>query len=394
MKYQFPIISSIDQIREAIADKPEFIEAVRDDLIIFNYLVSMPDSFPPVNVAGGSKRMREERTRKNALLRECRGLVFSSEGELLSRRFHKFFNLGERPETAIDVDAHNFIMLQKLDGSMITPIPLNGGKKIRWGTKMGLTDVGLAAEAYVAQHPQYEVFAKAAYEAGVTPIFEFIAPSNRIVVPYSETKLVLLAMRNNLYGNYFPYYEVRANALHHNIPYVEKYDGELKDISKQENIEGAVIVFEDGHRVKVKCEWYVNLHKTKDAMRFEKDVLKLVLNNQIDDLLPFLDDNDRKRVVKYSSGVNEAIEFAMDQIISIHEMIACNGISRKDFAIKHKNMYEPLFVNIVFSTWDTWQEDVIGIQYQIVDYMMKQTSSQSAIDGLHSVLPFEKWSLE
>lgn len=61
-----------------------------------------------------------------AIRRELRGLIFSAaDGTVISRRFHKFFNIGELPETQpekVDMSIP-FVVLEKLDGSMIGTSP-------------------------------------------------------------------------------------------------------------------------------------------------------------------------------------------------------------------------------------------------------------------------------
>jgi RNA ligase len=50
--------------------------------------------------------------------RECRGLIFSDKGNILSRRFHKFFNVNELEEThesLIDINRPH-ILTEKMDG--------------------------------------------------------------------------------------------------------------------------------------------------------------------------------------------------------------------------------------------------------------------------------------
>jgi hypothetical protein len=82
--------------------------------------------------------------------RECRGLVFSKDGKLLSRRLHKFYNVGEMAnETTIDcIDfAAPYVATEKLDGSMICPYVTGGA--LRMATRMGVTDTALACEAFV-----------------------------------------------------------------------------------------------------------------------------------------------------------------------------------------------------------------------------------------------------
>lgn len=399
MKYTFPVISSIDVIRDAIADSPEFVEANKGDYIIFNYNVHMPNTFPPVDsVAGGSKKMRDNRKIMNALRRECRGIVFSPDGKLIARRLHKFFNMGERDETHVSkvteaiLEDKDHLLIQKLDGSMITPIPLKNGKEIVWGTKMGHeTEVAIAAQAYIDTQPQYLDFAKKCIEAGITPIFEYTSPSNKIVVPYKETKLVLIAMRNNLYGNYFPYVHMRLNALKYSIPSVERYNGELHDIKSQEDIEGAIILFSNGHMVKVKCDWYVNLHKTFDSLQQEKNVLLLILSNQVDDLLPNLSEEDKEKVIEYQSSVFNGIVELSEKIISIHRNNKTEKIDRKTFALVHSKRYNSAVKSFVFESWDYWEKTPEEIQNKIIQYMLKLCNTQTQVNMLHEILTFKKW---
>ena len=72
MHYEFPIIRHINDVLPHVQENKSFIVAERDDYTVINYVMMGNDTFPPIKVAGGSKRMREERARVNALLRECR----------------------------------------------------------------------------------------------------------------------------------------------------------------------------------------------------------------------------------------------------------------------------------------------------------------------------------
>ena len=59
--------------------------------------------------------------------------------------------------------------------------------------------------------------------------------------------------------------------------------------------------------IKVKADWYVSLHRTKDAVRFEKNVLNIIADNKVDDLLPLLDEADKTKVLAYREQVNDAV---------------------------------------------------------------------------------------
>lgn len=193
MKYPFPIIRHIDDVLPHIEGCKDFIVAKKDGYDVINYVVAGNDTFPIVQTVG------------DAIRRECRGLIFCSRtGQLLRRPLHKFFNLGERTETlpdAVDFREPHFI-LDKLDGSMIAPFMLHG--RLRWGTKMGLTDVASQAEDWVEQHPKYLTFAAQMVSGGFTPIFEWCSPLNQIVIRHDVSDLFLLAVRHIMTGQYVP----------------------------------------------------------------------------------------------------------------------------------------------------------------------------------------------
>jgi hypothetical protein len=68
--------------------------------------------------------------------------VFSLQtGQILSRRFPKFFNLNEKPYTALSsIDfTRKFIILEKLDGSMVAPFYLK--EKLLFATRLGASKV-------------------------------------------------------------------------------------------------------------------------------------------------------------------------------------------------------------------------------------------------------------
>jgi RNA ligase len=197
MNYEFPEIRHISDVLPHIEGRPEFIVAEREGYTVINYVVVMADTFDmtgPDDLGG-------------AIRREARGLIFGRDGNLMSRPFHKFFNVNERAETQtheIDMSQPHVIM-EKLDGSMVRPITING--YIRWASKMGITSVGMQAEEFVAKNTKYKNFACWCIKEGLTPIFEWTSPFNQIVLPYEEENLTLLAVRNNFTGEYLSIYQ-------------------------------------------------------------------------------------------------------------------------------------------------------------------------------------------
>lgn len=302
MHYKFPEIRTIADVLPAIEGRPEFIVAEREFGTVINYVVAMSDTFKmegPDDVMG-------------AIRRECRGLIFAPNGTLMSRPFHKFFNVNEKEETQINVldMSQPHMIMEKMDGSMIRPVRMNG--TVRLATKMGVTDIAVEAEKLLTDE-QYQ-WLEDVMAAGVTPIFEYIAPTNKIVIEYDEPKLVLLAMRSNLTGNYW---------MPHSTPFkvVIQYgsvDGTLDayiDMARaKQGREGDIIRFANGHMVKIKNDWYVQIHKTKDVVRVDRNIVELILNETIDDTRAMLDPSDMDRVNEVEDNFWRAFEHAIDRL--------------------------------------------------------------------------------
>jgi RNA ligase len=394
MKYKFPHINTIDDVLPAIEGAPEFIVADKDDYIVVNYVVAMTDTFPEVNTAGGSAKMREEATRHKAIRRECRGIIFNKDGSILSRRLHKFFNVNERDETLshkIDFSQPH-VILEKLDGSMITPIKI--GDHIRWGTKMGVTQVAMGAEEFVAKNPQYADFARWCIDdAGVTPIFEWCSRKQRIVVDYPEDRLVFVAARDIKTGEYANYDWLQAFGSKYNIEVVKAYAGTTKSMEHlieetrgQEGIEGWIIRFDDGHMVKVKGDWYVRIHKTKDAISQEKNIVSSIVNETIDDSKAFMLEEDRKRVEEFErefiNGSNSSVQI-YEQLLEHYR----SKYDRKNFALNSEDLH-PHLRSIMFSCWDGNK----NVRDEVFNIIKRNVGSQSKIDEVRHLWGGKRWN--
>ncbi len=301
MFYQFPVIKNISDVLPHLEGRKEFVVADRGDHIIINYAVAFADTFGPVTSVG------------DAVRRECRGLIFrKSDGNIIRRPFHKFFNVGEKDETQPDVIRavlDDTVSLEKLDGSMIAPFALTPGN-LRWGTKMGDTDVAKMVGPFLETRPNYLQFAREWVSAGFTPIFEFCSREQRIVIDYPETRLVLTAMRRMSSGVYLSYASLKDAANQYGIDVV----GELSFDFLARDVEGVVLRTSEGHMLKMKCESYVRIHKAKDKITVEKNAVAAILNNEIDDLLPELAPEDQDRVNALSDAIHIFIETRSNEL--------------------------------------------------------------------------------
>lgn len=357
MDYAFPVIKHIDDVLPAIADRDEFIVAKKDGYQVVNYAVMMEDSFPPVDES--PELEHDLIAERNAIRRECRGLVFDLEGNLINRRFHKFFNVNERDETRYEhVDfSKPHVVLDKLDGSMVSPCIVNG--HVRWMTKMGITDTAMQAETHTVKFQIYREFAEYMLKGGWTPIFEWVSRASRIVLDYPEDRLILTAIRNTETGRYLPWDKMIEYAEYWDMPLVTAYDYKdeniLEIVRGLEDTEGVVIRFDDGHMLKVKADWYVLRHKSKDAITREKNVLDYIVNERVDDVLPFLQAEDQSRLLKFQdefwAGFNNIVAFYEGYC----EQLSRLGMDRKEWAVKvmpERKQVDPHMSTVVFGWYD------------------------------------------
>eukprot|EP01059_Diplonema_ambulator_P006676 TRINITY_DN162_c0_g4_i1.p1 TRINITY_DN162_c0_g4~~TRINITY_DN162_c0_g4_i1.p1 ORF type:complete len:425 (+),score=136.46 TRINITY_DN162_c0_g4_i1:37-1311(+) len=308
----FAVSITYSEARRAVEGRKEFRvkEDTEEGYAVVNYDYCHAGTFPPVHdeLSTSERRVRQ-------ILRECRGLVFCLKSEkVIARRFHKFFNVGEKEEThpeAIDT-SRGFVLLNKLDGQLVSPFKVASG--VRWGTKMCVTPDMAVEKSFTNYRPNYCTFAEMWLAKGVTPLFEWCSPLSPIVIKFETHKLVLTAMRENDSGRYFSYEELIAAATEHDIDVVEPLAVHEEGMSVADtlarvqaipNIEGCVMVLPDGNMYKMKTQWYFALSHRQKACGFsilkEEAVWDAILNGTIDDHIPMLPSNLVNKIQVYSA---------------------------------------------------------------------------------------------
>jgi RNA ligase len=376
MFYDFPQIKTIDDVLPHISGREEFLVMEKEGYTVIKYAVAFEETFLwDSNDPVGS-----------AIRRECRGITFDTEGNLICRKYHKFFNVGEKEETQLNkinlYEPH--IVLEKLDGSCVIPQPSPDGFVLT--TKAGVTEISQQAEEFISDKPHYAKFIHSMFDGKLTPIFEWVSRKNRIVVDYENDNLILTAIRNTEMGHYLPYFNMLDLAEHWNIPVVQAVDGlavqniELfvKQIREWENgEEGVVVRFDSGHMVKVKSADYVLRHKTKDAINQEKNVLQTILNDSVDDLVPLLTPEDADRLKRFQkaflAGLDEvALEMA-ELFVKGNKMYP----EKKDFAVEFvQKKVEPIYAPIMYA-----MKAGRGSKEVLIEMIGKSLGSQTKIDA-------------
>ena len=301
MNYKFPTIRHIDDVLPHIEGRDEFLVAEREFGTVINYMVQMPDSFDmsgPDDLTG-------------AIRRECRGLIFWPDGRIMSRPFHKFHNVGEREETQInEVDIRQpHVIMEKMDGSMIRPIVQNGD--LRLATKMGLSDQALQAEQWLQEHSHSDhliQWLRWSVDTETTPIFEWVSPKNQIVLHYDESDLVYLGSRDNETGEYYMFDDVPFTV----VPRYGSLNCSFSEYIERQRVaegrEGDIIRFNTGHMLKIKNDWYVRIHKALDRVRFDRNIVDLIINENLDDVIGLMPQQEAERIRAFEQRFWEAFE--------------------------------------------------------------------------------------
>lgn len=316
MNYTPARIEHIDEVLPHVEGRQDFAVHHKDGYSVIDYHYVLPDSF------------------ENPYRLECRGLKFGADGRVLARPFQKFRNVGEHLScTAENLDlTKSHIVMEKLDGSMIHPAIVND--EVVFMTRMGRTDVARKAERHLTDNVRKEC--RTMLGVGVTPIFEFTAPDNRIVVQYAQSCITLLAARGTTTGKYVGQDTIARIAGWmginpvpiHTIPTDPK--AFLSHARSIKGMEGFVIRFADGFMVKAKGEDYVLKHRAKESVLQEKNVLALIVRDELDDVLPLLDMPDRVNVELYRKDVLAGITEAEDILV---RLVSCGkDADQKAFA--------------------------------------------------------------
>lgn len=311
---RFPKIEHISDVLPHIAGLENIKVFWKDGYAVIDYIASNGESDFP-----------------NEYALECRGLKFDAHtGHILARPFHKFFN---HDEYRIPVDFNReHEVLVKLDGSMIHPCFTANGA-IRFMTRMGITDVSQRAELLF---PEYLDRSRRILNRGITPIFEYIGPDNRIVLRYDRSELVLIAARETVSGRYLRTTELQGLVNELSGTLVPPHTGPIERVVDLKGVEGVVVVFADGFRTKVKARDYVLRHRAKDNLHRERIALSLVLTNQVDDISGFLDPLDSEALRNYSRDFRDYFK-VLESYIS-RNLISWDNLTRKDVAFKIKDM--------------------------------------------------------
>lgn len=143
-----------------------------------------------------------------------------------------------------------------------------------------------------------------------------------------------------------------------NIPVVRAFEPQsdmkafLEYVRDLEDLEGFVVRFDDGHMLKLKCHWYLQIHKAKEAILQDRNIVELILEEHLDDVKAHLPAEDRDRLTKFESDFNICVGIVVQDILDIMGELDDSNIDRKTFAVEMAPQICPYMRPIVFKNFD------------------------------------------
>lgn len=306
----------------------------------------------------------------NEIAQECRGIILrniNNKYEIASMRFTKFFNYGQEQAAKLEFPCE---ASQKIDGSLIG---VWYDEMTGWHVSTSGNIDAEDAPINISNINNYRELFNIAWgdldlnilDKKNTYMFELVSPYTRIIVPYNETKLYLLAVRNNetlkeisrselpiiakqLFGDKI---EVPKSFLCNNIEEVQNAVNKLTE--DNEHYEGFVLCDKYFNRVKMKSSTYMDLFFIKGEGIFsDKKILQLILDEQDDDILghfpEYTDDFNRIR--------HGLCLFIAHLKKDLHDISKYQNLDRKGYAQK---VQEYKYKDILFKAYgcNLWNKD-------------------------------------
>ena len=297
--------------------------------------------------------------------REMRGLtfIFNEDGSLFKRYIllEKFFNLNQVPGSQYsDVKylAVKYIN-NKEDGSISSFVKLPNGK-ILGKSKMSFeSDQAIGMNRIYNKNKDVKSFVDWTLDNDIIAIFEYVSPTNKIVLNYTKEELILLRLRDNKTGEHLDIndYLDKLGSVKYAIFENDKTLDELIDLAKIiENKEGWIVQFENDHLIKIKTQWYIDLHGllTNDLYR-EHILISYILDDKIDDIIGQIPEDDfdnHQRIEKIITVIKHAISDKINDILKSYELYKAEddgsdiSIVNKRYGLKYHKK-EPNFSHVM-----------------------------------------------
>jgi T4 RnlA family RNA ligase len=215
-----------------------------------------------------------------------RGITFVDQ-KLAALPFPKFFNMGEN-ESTTNVDLNDVLHIyEKIDGSLISFFVRGDTIDIKTMRSVE-SDVANEAREFLNGCQNRDIiwaFAEMLIGKNLSPMFEYVSPTSRIVIDYGKTDLLFLGCRDMTTGEIILPHRMITDIPHEiSLPQIFPDRKEMEEYMEKDDVEGVVVTFGTGLMMKLKTDTYCKIHRIMDNFIPKKIVLN-VIENTFDDVI-------------------------------------------------------------------------------------------------------------
>lgn len=341
---------------------------------------------------------------------EMRGLtfIFNEDGSLFKRHLllQKFFNLNQVPDTQYsEVKDYKIKYINnKEDGSIASFVRLPNGKVLGKSKMSFESDQAVGMNRIYKNNKDLRSFVDWSLDNDIVAVFEYVAPTNRIVLRYTDEELILLRLRDNKTGHYLDINEhldkigsVKVAKFEDNV----NLDELIELANTTEDKEGWIVQFEKDHLIdflKIKTSWYCELHGllTNDLYR-ENILVGYILDDKIDDILGQIPEDEleaHERIEKMIAVIKNAMFNKGSEILKSYDLFLAEddgsdiSIVKKNYSLKYCKK-DPNFSYVmsivngkdVFDLTIDWVSDNTKKLNIARDFLKKRDPSLFFVDG-------------
>lgn len=311
-----------------------------------------------------------------------RSSVWAENGELLSGSFFKFPNWGENPDHfPIPKDLNKANIVEKLDGSLLIYSPRMGFLRTRGTVDAYSMENSFELDILKEKYPkvfQYDL-------ADKSLLFEWLSPTNQIVIKHAEPDIRLVGGVNHLDYSLFTQFGLDALAEELGVARPRRFqfqdhDSLVDSINKIDDFEGVCIYSKDDQSIhKVKTLKYLKLHQFKEHASLESVVELFCASGypKYGDFCSIIESQFDFECLQIVSGFVSQVCDAHKEVLTIidgfRNFIAKHGgESRKEFALKVISAYgNTNRASFVFTLKDRGELDVENVKKLIWQALKK-----------------------
>lgn len=290
---------------------------------------------------------------------DARGIVLDGNSNVVSRPYKKFFNYNElkhRDDLPREIkrlsywNSDEFTVMEKLDGSLTVVSQYEG--EIIYSSSGNIEGEypDLFKKWFENNLNQEQMEKLKDITTNYTVILEYVSPQTRIVVPYQEESMILHGVINTETGKEIEKIRILmaiANGIGVDVAHFFDISfDQIMNIQKREFtddiMEGFVVKFKDGKRLKIKTEEYVKRHFDYtiafgriDTKRKIKLFLDKIQDDTIDDIIAILEEKGDVTSINFVNKLRELNETFDKMVKEGYNIVNQEGFNKKDYVLSH-----------------------------------------------------------